>query len=522
MAVRVALITLLLGSTLLLDAFGDEPTVEHAQFPLLFLIIGVYAFTLLHAFLLKLLPNHLKGLALWQIVGDLMLTTAVIWLTGGADSPFLFLLSLIVLSASILLNRAGGLSFSLVAIVIAILFTVQQGMGFGLPQAASNEALRRILVNTFTHVIAIFLIGLLSGYLSDQLRATGQRLRFANQDLAELEALNRQIITSIRSGLLSYRTDFTVLFANPAALQLLGLTLEELMAKPINERFPKLASASAHNADWEETYITGETERILQLSVSPLQKEDQPSGWILSIHDQTLLRQVEQKAERSARLAAIGKMAAGIAHEIRNPLAAMSGSIQILSDMAEPDSLEMRLSGIIQREAERLNHLITDFLRLARPAPPQKARFDVQLWLEEIVSLFKAEASEVEFTLCCPEGTTLEADGEQLRQVIWNLLKNAQEAKAQKMTLAVIPESDCISLKLCDDGLGISPESQKKIFDPFFTTKETGSGLGLAVVHRIIEEHGGQIDLQSRPGSTEFTLRLPRESAAKLSHEEPQ
>ena len=354
---------------------------------------------------------------------------------------------------------------------------------------------------------AILLIGLLSGYLSDQLRATNQQLRFANRDLAQLEALNQQILTSIRSGLLSYRSDFTVLFANPAALQLLGLTLQELTAEPIIKRFPKLEHAE--NTDWEESYPTPEGERILQFSLSPLDAPDAPGGWILSLHDQTRLRQMEQQAERSSRLAAIGKMAAGIAHEIRNPLAAISGSIQMLNDLAAPDSLELKLSGIIHREAERLNHLVTDFLRLARPAPPQKARFNARIWLEEIASLFKAEANGIELTLDCPEDAMVEADGEQLRQVIWNLLKNAAEAHATQITLKC--EALPREARLCftDDGSGIPPDIQKKIFDPFYTTKDTGSGLGLAVVHRIVEEHGGQIELQSVPHHTQFTVHLP-------------
>ena len=449
----------------------------------------------------------------------------LVTLTGGTESLFLFTFSLTVLAASILLYRRGAMYVSAVATGLVVLIVTREAMGWWLPSGpAEGERLRSVFLSGMTNVTAVFLVALLAGYLSEQLRAAGQRLRFASADIEALRALNEHIITSIQSGLLSYTLDYHIIFINPAAARMTGLAGERVLYHDVSDLFPSLRERDHEHPErlrrWEEEYVRPDgLRRVLGFSLSPLlDAGGLHQGWILIFQDLTPIRQMEQKIKRSEQLAAIGKMAAGIAHEIRNPLASMSGSIQMMSQTGSLDPVSEKLMGIVLRETDRLNALVTDFLQFARPQPPQLEQIQLRAMLAEMVEVFaylryqEDVAAPTSVILDMDEEVELEADPRQLKQVLWNLLNNAAEAASGEVIIRVRADraAKTVQVRVIDDGCGIPAEVQGRIYDPFFTTKDSGSGLGLAQVLRIVEDHGGSLHAESEPGvGSTFTVTLP-------------
>ena len=253
-------------------------------------------------------------------------------------------------------------------------------------------------------------------------------------------------------------------------------------------------------------------------------KDGTTVGAIIDFQDLTLVKKMKAELERADRLAAIGELSARIAHEIRNPLASISGSVQLIAGGKSIDPQDKVLLNIVLRETERLNTLIKDFLNYARPTPPVKTKIRLSWLLGEIKTLLEADPrfSGISFHEECPEGLNLFVDGDQFRQVLWNLFVNAAEAMGGEGTItfrAVVSgggvkplAGNPVLLSVADTGVGIAEEELGQLFEPFHTTKPGGSGLGLAMVYRIIETHGGHIRVSSTKGQgTEFTISLPGE-----------
>ena len=523
---RMVMFTVLLGSTL---AFEYASPVQfphlYPEWAMLGLIVATYVLTIIYAVVLKRLRAGHEIFAYVQLMIDLITSVVLVTLTGGTESLFLFTFSLTVLAASILLYRRGAMYVSAVATGLVVLIVTREAMGWWLPSGpAEGERLRSVFLSGMTNVTAVFLVALLAGYLSEQLRAAGQRLRFASADIEALRALNEHIITSIQSGLLSYTLDYHIIFINPAAARMTGLAGERVLYHDVSDLFPSLRERDHEHPErlrrWEEEYVRPDgLRRVLGFSLSPLlDAGGLHQGWILIFQDLTPIRQMEQKIKRSEQLAAIGKMAAGIAHEIRNPLASMSGSIQMMSQTGSLDPVSEKLMGIVLRETDRLNALVTDFLQFARPQPPQLEQIQLRAMLAEMVEVFaylryqEDVAAPTSVILDMDEEVELEADPRQLKQVLWNLLNNAAEAASGEVIIRVRADraAKTVQVRVIDDGCGIPAEVQGRIYDPFFTTKDSGSGLGLAQVLRIVEDHGGSLHAESEPGvGSTFTVTLP-------------
>jgi two-component system sensor histidine kinase PilS (NtrC family) len=540
MLFRVAMITVLLGSTLIVNASSDEPFADAGSLALLGLIVGTYLLTIAYAILLSRLRDH-TTFAFVQLLGDQITTLALVLLTGGVESVFNFMLALTVMNGAILLYRQGAWAAAIVSVGLIIFIAARDWVL--VPSATATPAAVRALVQwAVTNVSAVLLVALLAGYLSELLQAAGQRIRSQSVDLEQLRTLNQHILSSLQSGLISHTFDGRIIYFNQAAERITGLRTDEVLFHDVRTVFKHLplqtAGGRAHTPDepapdpaallsrWEEVFERPDGQsRVLGMSRSPLVDPDgTPHGAVIVFQDLTPLRQLEQQIRRSEKFAAIGKMAAGIAHEIRNPLASISGSIQMLQRTQSMDATNKRLMDIVTREVERLNGLITDFLKFARPAPPELERVRLAALLQEVVEVFRYMQTQTEggprYDVDVQIGETLEVvvDPRQIKQVIWNLLNNAVEAMPSgglvQIAAAVVGRAgapdDVVEVKVSDPGTGIPAEHLGRIFDPFFTTKSRGSGLGLALVHRIIEEHGGQIDVTSEPDrGTTFTLRLP-------------
>lgn len=521
---RVVIITLLLGSSLLFRIIGADFAANPTQLILLGVIIVTYALTIIYALVLRALRGGYERFAWLQLVIDQLISAVLVSITGGTESLFLILYALTILNASILLYRRGAMYMMALATALVVFQVAREALGWWLPGGpVSDSALLAVFLSGVTNVSAVFLVALLAGYLSEQLRDAGRRLKVASRDLESARAINERIIQSIQSGLVAYTLEEDdIIFFNPAAARITGFDAAAVLYTPVHAVFQKLPASEDPLARWEADFTRPDGQRrVLGYSRSPLlDGAGRQRGWILAFQDLTPLREMQQSVRRSERLAAIGKMAAGIAHEIRNPLASMSGSIQMLRDTIALDPMGERLMNIVLRETDRLNALITDFLQFARPNPPQIESIDLRALLEELIQVFgylrhptegdAPRGSEVQ--LDAPTELRLDADPRQLKQVFWNLLNNATQALGDhgEVRLVARRRGDRVTVAVIDTGAGIPSEALDRIFDPFYSTKEQGTGLGLAQVLRIVEEHGGRIDVQSVVGAgSTFTVEFP-------------
>lgn len=523
---RVVMITVLLGSTLVVNARDISVFSQPDTLTLIGLIVGTYVLTIIYAVLLRRLQRH-TAFAYAQLVGDLVTTTVLVLLTGGTESVFFFMYWLTVMNGAILLYRAGALTTATLSTLLVVLIVLREALGVGTGRPpVEGPAARSLFLGGLANVSAVYLVAFVSSYLTEQLRDAGRKLRFASEDIAQLRALNEHIITSIQSGLMSFALDGRVIFFNPAAERITGKTTDEVLFEHVNTVFPDFdehdrTSLGELGERWEAAYVRPDGERrTIGFSLSPLvDSAGVQRGSILIFQDLTPMRQMAETIRRSEKFAAIGKMAAGLAHEIRNPLASITGSIEMLNTTQTLDEDDRRLMTIVIREIDRLNGLVTDFLNFARPRPPEKVGLEVDTLLQEVAQVFsylryQPQQKAVHDTgLDLVPGVWVEGDARQLKQVFWNLMNNAAEAMPDggriEIGMRVHEAERTVEITLSDHGVGIPAENLDHIFDPFYTTKERGTGLGLSLVHRIVEDHGGSMWVESEPdlGST-FVVSL--------------
>jgi two-component system sensor histidine kinase PilS (NtrC family) len=395
------------------------------------------------------------------------------------------------------------------------------------------------------HAGAIVLVAALASFLAVELRHTGEALRQRTSDLQLLTNLHERTVESLRSGLLTSDRDGRVTSFNPEAERITGLASASAIGRDVEEILPgirDLALASAGDDSAQSRFRAPYRNRLgedLHLGIATYVLRDvggAPSGHVLIFQDVTDVVEMEAELRRSERLAAVGELSASIAHEIRNPLAAISGSVQMLEREASAlgGAVEAkRLMGIVLRETDRLNHLITDFLQYARPGPIHIEPVSLETVVSEVFEVFGSIVPDnVEVVLDVSRDLDVQADAAQLRQLLWNLTLNACQAMPEGGTLCMearavaepTPQEarsarrneleekkSWVEITVRDQGIGIPPEALDHVFDPFFTTKPEGSGLGLATVHRIAEEHGGSIRLESLVDrGTEIRIWLPR------------
>ncbi len=532
---RVVVVTLMLGAAAAIQAGVREPAVPRPLTALYALIGLTYALTVAYAILLPRLDRRLPLFAYLQVVHDLVFAAVTVALTGVLDSPFVVLYTLAIVNASLLLYRRGtALAVSLSGLSLAFVANLPSGWFAASPDEPLGWLLgpRGFAGGSADLGVALALagfvaIGALASYLADQLRRASERLEAKSVDLAELEAMNRVIVQSIQSGLLTVSPDGRITSFNRSAQEITGRLPAEVLGRPVQELFPAIDLDQASRGDrWEVEYDRPSGEALtLGFSVSALRDREREQaavagsaaslGRIVLFQDLTPYKALEEEVRRADRLAAVGKLAAGMAHEIRNPLASMSGSVQLLKEELVTASPEhRRLMDIILRETDRLNELITDFLLFARPGHPKREPVDLAALVEETAALAgTARDRAVSVDVRMERPLPLVGDARELRQVFWNLIVNAEQAMPRGGRVEVrgrLADAATIEVTVRDGGDGIAAKDLPKIFDPFFTTKPNGTGLGLAIVHRIVQSHGGTIAVTSRPGTgTTFTLRLP-------------
>jgi len=509
---------------------GQPPT-----FDLLFLIAGAtYLASLVYIGLLRVLRRHPTWHAHLQFGGDLLLVTGLVYFFGGIGSPFSMLYLVVIMVASALLRRRSGFLVASAAYILYALLLTALARGWVAPpatQISSSEIAWRLPYNLAIHLFGFYAVAFLTSYLADTVSRAERELEEKRDTLAYLEVLHRDVVQSISSGVISTDLVGRVTSVNRAAVEILGFSEEDLLGRPISdtglfpvEDWPSHARrADLARQERAELELARSNERIpIGYTLSRLtDAAGSPAGWIVVFQDLSQWRKLEEELRIKDRMAAVGELAAGIAHEVGNPLAAISGSVQLLSGALPADDSQQRLLGIILKESQRLDRTIKGFLRFARPRERAPSRFDVAALLAENVALLRNSEEATGrhgFELALePQSAFLVADADQISQIFWNLARNSLRAMPHGGTLAIrgTLDRERYRIEFQDDGLGMSEEQRTKLFQPFQSFFDGGSGIGMAIVYRIVEEHGGRVDVDSRPRQgTRITIELPLAPAA--------
>ncbi|MGZ3446585.1 MAG: ATP-binding protein [Myxococcaceae bacterium] len=505
-AFRTAAATLLLavyGVRLLsrpsAEALGGEDLLS------LWMVGCIYLLVLVQALFLRDSKPGARS-ALVHVAGDVAIATVLVFLTGGPESPFTFTYLLTVVGASILLGQWGALAAAAACSVSFLVLAAAVSSGtIRTPVPVGMLSVGRLAFLCASNVLAQFLTAVLTGFLARQLTTAGGRLSARERDLRELTRLQQQILSAMPSGLLTCDVEGRITYVNRAARQILGLDPGSTPAG-VEELIPGVRTLFTGKSRNEVTVTTPAGRRILGLTVSALSAP--PAPLLVVFQDLTDLRRAEQELRRADRLAELGALSAQLAHEIRNPLAAMRGSAQLLSPAADPDT--ERLVGILTREADRLAELVSDFLAFARPPTPVLRPCDLDELVRQTIELLSSDplASGVNIEVE-PGGLRAEVDPDQVRQVLLNLLRNALAAagKGGRVRSFFSRVDGQVRIHVWDSGGRIATTDLPRIFEPFFTKRPGGTGLGLSTVHTIVRAHGGQIEVSSSPGEgTEFVV----------------
>lgn len=531
MFLRLIVATILLGSSILVQ-FQDRDSLISPPFLVLYgLIATVYILTVIYIIVFKRLGPSLR-FAYVQIGLDTLFVTFLIYVTGSIASVFSFLYLVVIIYASILLYKKGSL-------IIATLCSIQYGVMIDLEYYGILKPFNtvaglsiqgyeelHVLYKVIMTMVACYLVAFLSSSLAQQTLRTEKELKAKQKDLEQLEAINASIVYSMDSGLLTLNSAGVVTTFNRAAEMITGFSREEVLGKPLSNIFPDVVQFAAssevplkkkpYRYDVEFKRKDG-TVGYLGFSMSSLKEPDgKPIGNLLIFQDLTAFKNMEEHVKRVEKLAAIGEMAAGIAHEIKNPLASMSGSIQLLNKEVDITPVAGKLMGIVLREADRLSTLANDFLLFARPGSDKIESVELSSAISDTLELFKKNGvfqNRIPVVQDLIPDVWTEMDPKHTRQILWNLLLNAAQAIDGTGTIHVSLRTveDMVQVTVRDDGCGMSEETISRIFDPFFTTKAHGTGLGLSIVHRLIESYNGRLDVQSQQGQgSTFNLYLKR------------
>ena len=542
---RLIILTLLLTITFLFQVSEKKYFFIPMTNSFYYFIGLFYLVTIVYALVLKKIKD-LNQYALFQIIIDHLFITVLIYFTGGKESffPITYIFSIIG-SSMIFYKRGALLSASLSSFLYGLLLLLQLHHWInplGQPLLYDASQVFYVLIITMA---TFYIVALLSSTISEELKKKKKELIQKQVDYNQLETFNRNIIQSLDSGLLTIDLSGNINFLNRTGEKILGRNGEGLKDTSIYDLFPKInqvieqveKKVSEPFSDYQryETLLTNQDGGKIHLgfSISPL-TDPQGSliGQTLIFQDITKFKEMEEQMKRVDKMAAVGLLAAGMAHEIRNPLASLSGSIQMLKTELTLDDDQRHLMEITLRESERLNALITDFLLFAQPPQTHKTLYPLGRILDETLDLFLHSPSFHDgIRLLRPsdhEEIRASIDPDQMKQAFWNLLINAAQSmsnggeihvqlgKGNAWGVTTLPLSsqlrgkEWVKISIVDSGKGIAPEEKEKIFEPFFTTKDNGTGLGLSIVHKIIENHNGLIKVESElGGGSTFTIFLP-------------
>jgi two-component system sensor histidine kinase PilS (NtrC family) len=467
-----------------------------------------------------------------QLSVDLLLTTYLVYQTGDVESPFPPLYLVILFAAGALFGRRGVLQLAVLAGILyatggalTIAGVVERATGW---PPYENTRLPWVEFLLSLNLLAIFAVALLSSYLAERVSRSETELAAANKDLADYRLFNDRIIESIRSGLVTTDLQGNIVTFNRAAEEITGHKAQDVRGRSIisifgdiekqieagleslrnRTRLPRFDIA-CRTADGRELH--------LGFSVAPLVDEaDGLRGYVLTFQDLTEVMELEREVRRQERLAALGKMAAGLAHEIRNPLASMRGSVQVLASELNLSVDQSQLMEIVLRESDRLNRIVSDFLVYARPPRIERTVVDLTAILSETIALLRNSPElrpDHHILFECPATQVhYNGDANQIRQIFWNLARNAIQAMPNGGELRVVIDASPVrevTITFSDTGEGMSREQKERMFEPF-NSSTGGTGLGMAIVYQLVRDHNGKIVVESDEGKgTQVAIKLP-------------
>jgi two-component system, NtrC family, sensor histidine kinase PilS len=512
--VRILILTVLLAIELAVAQFTPSPLPMR-----LFVstILFWYSISLFYVLLLSFWQEHRLQAAL-QVLTDLILVSLLIHETGGWDSSLNFLYPLVIIVASVLLTRVWAQLVSALAFILYGTVLELNYYGFVPSYCSTHPSFKALQAIIFVNLFAFLAVAYLAGLLTAKLRQVGVQLKDTSGALESLQALHENIIHSISSGLITTGLDGRITLVNAAAQRLLERMPAELMGSPVHQLFlDPLPGVESQNAHGEVRFdAPSKFRKTVRVRVAALTVPERGElGYVYVLDDLTELRRLEREVRMQDRLAAVGRLAAAIAHEIRNPLTSIAGSVSMLSGVPEMNEEHRRLLDIVTRESKRLNSIITDFLAYSRTKQYHFDKVDLIHLVEDTLTLMDHRMT-AENT-----GITIQrrfADGDKIKQVIWNFCENAVRAMKGGGSLTITLESlgDDWQVGFADTGEGMSPQQVEKIFEPFQSNFEGGTGLGLAIVYQIVQAHEGKVWARSKPGQgTTFVLRLRRLDAER-------
>ncbi len=529
---RLVVIFLLLVTSLIWYSGSVELTLDNfPEGPFLVFVVSV-GLTAVY-FLFSRISRSLEVQVRAQFLIDALLITWLVWKTGDLTSPYITLYIVLIGVSSAFLRPQATLLMAVICIALFLMLAILTGLSILEPSGAAQATPKIIQIVSF-HTVAFLVVGLLASKLSERL-SSGEQLKEATKTLANLQELHERIIESIRSGLITTDLDGNIYTFNAAAAEITGYKAGAMHGRSIFSLFGNIKQPIELSLDsrdteqpprFETNLVTPEGFAVrIGYNISPLFSENKErSGLIITFQDLTDIRSMEESIRRKDRLAAVGRVGAGLAHEIRNPLGAMRGAIQVLESNTPPESLQADLMKIILRESDRLNSIITNFLSYAKPKVGSFSEIDACEAIRDTVKLLRhspevKEKHRIRETL--PQKPIfVSADSTQLKQVFWNLARNSINAMPEggeiSITLESIPDNR-VQIVFEDNGMGMSKEQVERLFEPFSNSTSGGTGLGLSIVYQIIRDHEGAINVRSFEGEgTVITIVLPRASEPVL------
>lgn len=523
---RLAIVTFLLGIATFVEVKGME-TLSAISASILFkTILMTYLLSIAYLALLKYIRNLPVNIYI-QSLCDVFLITAMVYSTGGIRSIYSVFYPLVIIYAVLFLGRRGGLVIASAAGILYGLFADLEFYGviypiFSITMPDERLNAGSVFTRIITHILSFYFIAFLTSFLVEQEKRTRTLLAEKESAFDQLDILHRSIIESVDTGILSVNPKGLIKSFNPAAAEITGLSFRKVENRSLTEVFPDFSSIlkerksnarkSFLKTRFETTFLAADGRKlILGCSLSPLRDaQGLAIGEIIIFQNLTEINEMREALEKSRRLAFIGGMAAGLAHEIRNPLASISGSVQMLKQAIPLTETHQKLMQIILRGKDQLENFLKDFLLMARPAPGVCEELDVKGAIRDVIDSLRCVPDWPEplrIDLIMPEEPLgIQANKTEIRQVFWNLILNALQAMPEGGELKVETRTVLnngragVEVRISDTGCGIRNADLQRIFEPFFTTRDVGTGLGLAVVSRILESYRGSIDIHSEAG----------------------